>query len=168
MEWANTCWCHSETILENYERILQVAHCKSGLLFSGAGVGWQRLQGLEGEAYHTSPFAARHQRGRRTWFTHQSHHRWRRSVSLLYFSLKNIHSYLLFWSVMQWSVATQLIKNGCFLFCVFVFNGYVIVISFKQWQTHTHHALLFLFRTPGVIPHIHKSLIGKKGQQKTA
>lgn len=27
---------------------------------------------------------------------------------------------------------------------------------------------LFLFFCPGVIPHIHKSLIGKKGTQKTA
>ena len=44
-------------------------------------------------------------------------------------------------------------------------SGFCEMILLPLW-TSDSHKMSFLF-IPGVIPHIHKSLIGKKGQQKT-
>nr|CAA32094.1 histone H2A.F [Gallus gallus] len=44
------------------------------LTAEGPGVGRQRLQGPEGEAHHSPPFAAGDPRRRRVGFPHQSHH----------------------------------------------------------------------------------------------
>lgn len=46
-------------------------------LSPGAGVGGQRVQGLEGEAYHSPASAVGHPRRRGAGQPHQSHDRWR-------------------------------------------------------------------------------------------
>ena len=115
----------------------------------GAGVGGQCLQRSEGETYHTPSLATRHPRWRGVGLSHQGHHCRRRWVHALSFMMHVLTS------------------SGLRITC-YTPPSPIFSISFVWTLMKLHSGLNDLLLFAGVIPHIHKSLIGKKGQQKTA
>lgn len=128
----------------------------------GSWTCWKCFQGFESKAYFTKAFTVSYQRGWRIRFPHKSNHCWWRFVFVDFFCCTCMH----------------LGENSPHTHTTYKHHIHT---------THTHHTELcyvmhvselgIIFNTSylisscevmftclsGVIPHIHKSLIGKKG-----